>query len=198
MFLFCWLFFFSIHFPVYIKEIHLFYNMEKRHYFYYYIYFLSHLITKVNLQHQITKTPVNLLTWNNRDLIYYIYFSSGISTATSVHIHIHIHIHILSGAFLHTCWKSMLIFPASRSAIIPKASWDRSMVPWQPGGGQKSTMVTTTCLFVLQGLGTPLFVALTHFTLYFFPQAAPPPHSALLAAAIITPSSLNPLQAEAA
>ncbi|CAK9174782.1 unnamed protein product [Ilex paraguariensis] len=78
-----------------------------------------------------------------------------------------------------------------------KASCDKSRVPRHPGGGQYSTIVTMTEL-PLQGWGSPRLVPLRQVTLYLVPHAPPLSQIASLAAAIITPSSLYPLQAEVA
>ena len=92
--------------------------------------------------------------------------------------------------------NSMLIFPASGLAMEEKASWERSMVAWQPGDGQRSTTLTVTVLPV-HGCGTPKFVGPVHVTLYILPQAAPLLYMPSLAAAISVPCSSNPKHADA-
>jgi hypothetical protein len=80
--------------------------------------------------------------------------------------------------------------------MMAKASWERSMVPWQPEG-QWSTIFTVT-LRPVHGRGTPWLVAPVHVTTYRFPHAAPPFQNTSLAAAIIVPCSWNPKHADAA
>lgn len=45
--------------------------------------------------------------------------------------------------------------PPSRLAIEAHASWDRSMVPWHAGEGQRLTIVTVTVPLPGHGIGTP-------------------------------------------
>lgn len=81
--------------------------------------------------------------------------------------------------------------PAPRLPMVAKACWERSSVAWQPGDGQRSTILTVTEAPGLQGFGVSL-VPPTQVTVYMVPHAAPPFQSASLAAAISVPSSWFP------
>ncbi|KAM0028813.1 hypothetical protein Hdeb2414_s0018g00518651 [Helianthus debilis subsp. tardiflorus] len=71
--------------------------------------------------------------------------------------------------------------------MVEKASCDKSRSPLQPGGGQKSVIITFTVGVSVQGCGTPWLVAPVQVTWKFFPQASPSCHKSWFAAAIITP-----------